>query len=448
MTAQVLFVGDIHLGRRPGHLPPSLQESDWSASDLGPAAVWRATVDLAIQQKVVAVVLAGDVVDCVEDRFEAAGLIESGLASLSDAGIPAFAVVGNHDVEALPRTADLVPGFRLLGRDGNWERLRVDTADQGFFYLLGWSFTHEKEVDNPVEKLSADTFEPRDALCLGVLHCDLGKQKSPYAPVPRRALDEGPAALADAWFLGHEHKPHDLAGPRPVGYLGSLTGLDPGEPGRHGPWLATLGGQRAIEVEQVALAALRWERTSLSVAGVEVDSARDAADELYRLLDAALSDMSGQLQAEATHLKAVGLRVTISGAAEQAPFWHAAIEAAQGDVASRPARSIEKCFYFIEKLVDEVRPAHDLADLARGNDPVGLLAQRLVALEALDERGRALVEQARERFDKLSASGSWIALDYEDREQPDTRELLLSAGYASLEKLLAQDREQSTEPNS
>jgi len=445
MTARVLFVGDIHLGRRPGHLPESLCESEWSETDLGPGAAWRATVDYALGQQVAAVVLAGDVVDCVEDRFEAAARIESGLSALRDAGIQVFAVVGNHDVDALPRMATLVPGFHLLGRDGSWERHKVETTDGSPLYLLGWSFTNQKEYSNPIAKLSQSDFDTDEGVTLGVLHCDLGASGGPYAPVPRRDLEEGPAANADGWLLGHVHKPSDLEGPRPVGYLGSLTGLDPGEPGRHGPWLVTVGSAGAIDIEQIPLAPMRWERIDVSVAGIDVDSGVQAADELYRLLSGALADLCASLQVEATHLRAVGVRVTVQGSSATAAHWHAAIDAAMGDAERRPSRNLEGCFYFVEKLLDRVRPAHDLGELARGNDPVGLLARRLQALELLDDDGLELVRAADKRFEQLSVSGLWVDLDYQDRERPDTRALLLRAGYTSLERLLEQGPEGAEE---
>ena len=55
------------------------------------------------------------------------------------------------------------------------------------------------------------------------------------------------------------------------------------------------------------------------------------------------------------------------------------------------------------------------------------------------------MQAAAERFDKLTASGPWVDLDYEDQERPDTRALLLRAGYTSLEQLLAQDAEGTEE---
>ena len=438
MTARVLFVGDIHLGRRPGHLPEALQSCKWSPSDLGPSAAWLLAVEHALEEEVDAVVLAGDVVDCVEDRFEAAQQLEQGLTRLSKAGVPCFSVIGNHDVQALPRAADLIDGFELLGRDGSWERTRVATRDGGYFDLIGWSFTNVREPNNPLLSLSSSLLESGDHPSVGILHCDLGAGRSNYAPVPRSAFDAGAAALLDAWFLGHIHKPSALNSPRPVGYLGSLTGLDPGEPGPHGPWLVTLNGRASVETKHVPLAPLRWERLTVSIEGIEVGNREQAEDELYRLLRDASANALSTLEGQAKSVRALGLRVRLTGRSTSSRLWHQAIAAAAADLQRCPSREIDECFCFIEKLIDDVRPAHDLEKLALGTDPVALLAQRIRDIELCNAEGQRLLDQAAKRFERLNSSSQWGDLDYTERDQVDYQELLLRAGYANLERLLEQ----------
>ena len=59
----LLAIGDIHLGTRPSSLPENLDEAGLTVRDLGPEAALQRTVDLAIQDRVDAVLLAGDVVE-------------------------------------------------------------------------------------------------------------------------------------------------------------------------------------------------------------------------------------------------------------------------------------------------------------------------------------------------------------------------------------------------
>ena len=113
MGVRILCIADVHLGRRPAHIPETID-----ARALGPAPAWHAFVRRAVELEVDAVALTGDVVDETNRFYEAFSVLQSGVKRLVDSGIPIFAVSGNHDFEVLPRLADRIPEFRLLGRGG------------------------------------------------------------------------------------------------------------------------------------------------------------------------------------------------------------------------------------------------------------------------------------------------------------------------------------------
>ena len=216
----LLFVGDIHLGRTPHRLGVDGMDPN----ELDPSEAWSRVVRYAVDRKVQAVVLAGDVVDHDEDRFEAFGHLSRGTATLVEHGIRVLGVAGNHDHVALPRLADRIPDFTLLGRDCTWQRVELEGVD-----LIGWSFNSRHHAGDPLESPGLQTaLDARrsDALCLGVLHGDLDQSQSRYAPVRTEDLAQHPVS---GWFLGHIHQPHDLTQARPIGYLGSLVGLDRSE---------------------------------------------------------------------------------------------------------------------------------------------------------------------------------------------------------------------------
>ncbi len=75
MAIRLLFIGDVHLGRRPDRMAVA----GLDPRRLSPAVAWQRAVELAIQDKVAAVVLAGDLVDEERDRFEAYGYLERGV---------------------------------------------------------------------------------------------------------------------------------------------------------------------------------------------------------------------------------------------------------------------------------------------------------------------------------------------------------------------------------
>ena len=381
-----LCVGDVHLGRRPSRLPEELPD-ELRASGLGPAAAWRRAVDFAIEAAVDAVLLTGDVVEQEDDFYEAYGDLRGGVARLAAAGVRVIAVSGNHDVQVLPRLADAVPGFRLLGRGGRWEVEDVEGRGGGRAHVLGWSFPERRVSTSPLAAHPLPALEARSGPLVGLLHCDRDAAGSPYAPVRSAELAEAPV---DAWLLGHVHKPDPLTPPRPSGYLGSLTGLDPGEPGRRGPWLLEWTG-RELAIEHLPLAPLRWEEVDVAVDGLE------AAEDVHGLVTAALDALHERLAGERSRAQAVGCRLRFTGRSAFPSSLGRALEA--GD----PARLLhwrEGAAYFVHDWRMAVLPLVDLQDLARGADPPALLARKLLLLRGPDgEERRKLIDGARRHLE-------------------------------------------------
>ncbi|MEA5445908.1 DNA repair exonuclease [Gammaproteobacteria bacterium AB-CW1] len=393
MSLRLLAVGDMHLGRRPSRLPAPLAEH---GDALGPAGAWQRTVEAAIEATVDAVVLAGDVIEKPEDFFEGYGELARGVARLTEAGIHVLGVVGNHDVKVLPRLADQIPAFELLGRDGQWQSAAIEASGERLT-LWGWSFPREVVRFSPLE---GQRFERGPGVNLGLLHCDRDQSGSRHAPV--RSAELADAGL-DGWLLGHIHKPDSLTAPNPSGYLGSLTGMDPGEHGARGPWLLTIEGGRVESMEQWRLAPLRWERVDLDLTGLEeAEQVQDRLLQEVRALDEDWAERDRPLEAVGIRLRLVG-RSNLAEAAAEAlgPALHEAL--------FRGARGTH---YFLEKLLVEALPEIPLDQLAEANHPAGLLARRLRLLDgpADDSARQRLIEEGRRRLQARLGESRWQAL--------------------------------------
>lgn len=422
MPLKLLAVGDIHLGRRPGRLP---QELAGAARELGPAGAWRRVVARAIAEGVDAVALAGDVVEREEDFYEAYRELFAGVEELAGAGIRVLGVAGNHDVHVLPRLADQLEGFELIGRGGTWETRTLEAGGEQAT-IHGWSFREARVPSSPVAE---HDFERGPGANLGLLHCDLDQRGSPYAPVMANELrDTG----LDAWLLGHIHAPHSLSITQPVGYLGSVTGLDPGEPGDHGPWLVTVEGGRVQALDQWVLAPLRWQPLELDLTDLdEPESARTG------LLDA-LRAQDRKLAATTTEApKAVGLRLRVTGRTDLGPK---AAELLQTDLGQLLHESkATGAHYFLEKVLVETRPEIPLHQLAERSDPPGLLARRLLWLETPHaEEARRLIADAGKRLEQIRRESRWQALNPAPLEDEEIIDWLRRSGTRLLEDLLAQ----------
>ena len=466
---KLLAVGDIHLGRTPSRLPMELANR---AHELGPAEAWRRAVDGAIAAGVKAVLLAGDVVENDDDFFEAYRELSQGVRRLADKGVEVIGVAGNHDVRVLPRLAEQIAQFQLLGQGGEWERREISEGNE-VVSLWGWSFPQAQVHRSP---LNGARLERGAGISLGLLHCDRGATNSPYAPVAGSEL--GQAGL-DGWLLGHIHKPDDLAAPSPNGhfspngYLGSITGLQRGETGPRGPWLITLAEGQIAQVVQLPLAPLRWDHLEVPIDDLNVELAGPNPDGMQEKVQGYLLERVREFDAELNRQRnhametepalneanlrpaAVGLRVRFTG---RTRFGRIAADAISEDDRGHIYDGNGDAHYFIESLQSDTRPEIDLQELAQRQDPVGLLAQRLLWLEppegtegaaghaeqgewiAAAEQRANLIEAAKQRLDAQAGRPRWNGLQ---PATPDPVEWLRKSGFRALDRLLAQEGEKT-----
>lgn len=411
-ATRLLAIGDVHLGRVSSRLPHGV-----TATSVGPDAALAQAMRTAVELDVSAVLLAGDVADSGRDLYHAVGVLEEAIGPVLDAGIEVIAVAGNHDHEVLPRLVRNLPGIKLLGEGGVWETVTVD-GPGGPVRVLGWSFPGRHHRESPAAGL------PRldgDLPTVGLLHADLDAAGSSYAPVTSAELA---TAGEVRWLLGHVHGPTLRPDDRAPGYLGSLVGLDPTETGPHGPWLVT-SGAGGVALQHLDDAPLRWESIELDITGLD-----DPGNNLYELVRGRIQEML--MRRDRGHL---GTRVTLVGRTRRyAALDDAIVTMMDGGVAASEAGRVA----FVDRTVSRAAPHHDLDDLARGDDPPGLLARELLALR--DDGARELLEAARARVRETDASSAYKECRGEHPDDALLKDMLLNEGYLILDALLS-DRE-------
>ena len=414
----------MHLGRTPSRLPPELAER---AKRFGPTEAWRRCVEFALQHAVRAVLLAGDVVEREDDFFEGFRELSAGVDRLTQAGVQVVGIAGNHDVKVLPRLAEQIPGFHLLGADGVWQSTEIVEGDESLA-LWGWSFPQPKVTASPLPR---KPFDRKQGINLGLLHCDRDAGSSPYAPVTSLALAR---AGLDGWLLGHIHKPDQLTVDSLNGYLGSLSGMDPGEPGIHGPWLIGISAGRPTSVEQIPLAPLRYETLE-----VDLDGITEPAEIKDRLLTT-IRSLDARIGTHPTAPDAVGLRVVFVG---RTRFGTASSQAISSEDRQAIFQGSDDRHYFIENLQTRTLPEIDLKELAKRTDPPGLLARRLLWLDEPHDNaeGGRLIEHAKERLTQEARKAVWAGLEGPLPTELEAAQWLRDAGSRALDRLLAQSDE-------
>ncbi|MDQ3547663.1 MAG: DNA repair exonuclease [Chloroflexota bacterium] len=431
---RILCTGDIHIGRRASRLPDPLP-GHLDAEQFSCAAAWGAVVDTALREQVDIVAISGDVVDRQNRYFEAVGPFERGLRHLADAGIEVVAVTGNHDFDVLPLLARGVasPHIRLLGTIGRWERYTVERSGAAVLHIDGWSFPSMQVLTNPLISYPAP---PDDGVpVLGLLHADLDQSTSQYAPVALSDLRQGRVA---AWLLGHVHHPRAITGPgRPlVLYPGSPMAMDPGETGAHGPWLLELAPGQPFSYRQIPTSCIRYETLSIVLDGI------DEPGDLRDHISGSIQQRLGEIARDGGELACVSFRVTLTG---RTPL-HRELPNHLKEVVADFQPQTRSVTGFVDRVFYETRPAFDIDDLVKRNDPPGELARVLAALEAgaVSADCRGLLDDTMARLNEVRRHRTYGAIADDERPDHETaRRHLLREGYRLLDTLVAQ-REQAS----
>lgn len=400
----VLCTGDIHLGRHPTRIPEEVDGQPFS-----PRVVWRETVETAIHNDVDAVLISGDVVDRENRYYEAYGAFEAGATRLDEAGIPTLLVAGNHDFDVLSQlVSDLdLDHLTVLGADGEWERHTIRADGEPLVHIDGWSFTNEHVLESPFDRYELPN--ATDAAVFGLVHADLDVGNSQYAPVTTRELLNSPA---DAWVLGHIHKPGIRNDSEPfVFYPGTPQPLDPGEGGAHGPWILEYDSTTGIEAEQLPLASVRYDRLSVDASGLE-----DPKGILPLVSDRIDDHVRTEVDGDAVSL--LLSRIQLTGRTQA----HGEVVKARASIEDQLSFKKESVDIRVERLQVDTEPEVELTTLADGDTPVAYLAELLLALEG-DDRGEEysqLVDDALDAVRNAHGATTYTPLRREGLlERPD-----------------------------
>lgn len=275
-------------------------------------------IDLAVEESVSAVVIAGDMYDGNRDDFNTAMFLQRRFGRLRDEGIPVVIVYGNHDAaNEITRRLRPPDNVTVLPHD---HAATVELADAGIAFH-GQSYA-TKAVDHD---LSAHYPAPRSGLLnVGVLHTSLAGHEGPharYAPCTETALaDHG----YQYWALGHVHERYETRRDGSwIVYPGNVQGRHARELGPKGATLVSYDADQVTAVEHRTLDTVRWARCEVDATDVgDPDELTNRGNDALRVL---ADDADGRLLAA---------RVVFTGATAAAdellryrPTWEAQLRA-------------------------------------------------------------------------------------------------------------------------
>ncbi|MFW6114286.1 MAG: metallophosphoesterase family protein [bacterium] len=219
-------------------------------------------VDLAIEQRVAFVLIAGDIYDGDWRDYNTGLFFVRQAARLRDVGIPLYVVSGNHDAANRMTRSLRMPDNVTLFADETPETAVVPDFDVA---IHGQSYATAAVL----EDLSEAYPNSKSGLVnIGLLHtCATGREgHDRYAPCSVEGLK---LKGYDYWALGHVHVREVLCEDPYIAFSGNIQGRLIRETGPKGCLLVTVADDRSLKPEFRALDVLRWESALVDVSGAE-----------------------------------------------------------------------------------------------------------------------------------------------------------------------------------
>lgn len=363
-------------------------------------------VDLAIDEQVAAVLLAGDLFDGDWSHYGTGVHFVKEMGRLREAGIPVVSISGNHDAQSkLTKSLHLPDNVSSLSA----EEPETKVLDGVGLAVHGQSYA----TPAVTEDLSARyPIALDDYVNVGLLHtCASGRPgHESYAPCHVDRLVE---RNYQYWALGHVHTYEELHADPPIVFSGALQGRGMRDAGPKGAVLIEFDSDRVTRFEHRPLDVVRWR--VLEVDATDAASLDEACERARTGLREAVEEADGRLLA---------VRVVIAGTCEAHHQLHADPErlyaemmGAAADVAGDEA--------WVEKVEPQTLPSRPLEN---GSDAVGELMRELDELGSDQAALAELAAELRSLADALPAS----ARERWDPTDPETVRQLLDGLSASL----------------
>lgn len=339
-----------------------------------------ALVELAIDQRVDLVLLAGDIYDGNWSDFRTGLFFRKQMVRLTREGIRVFIVKGNHDAESLiTRPLPPVEGVHVFSsRSSQTVELEdLSVAIHGRSFPKG-AVTEDLVPDYP------DPVAGR--FNIGILHTSLSGRvgHDTYAPTTVEILtDKG----YDYFALGHVHAREIVKETNPrIVYPGNLQGRRARETGPKGCELVVVSGGRIESSEFQALDVVRWQQVNIDAS--PLNNVNDLSKAFKEHASALVRDARDRLHAIRVILRGQSKLSEIE--AEHPGAITAAVQAATQD--------FDDADIWIEEVRLDIQSSIDRKVMAERQDAIGEVVRLVDGLISDDQR---LVEWVRQQLDEL-----------------------------------------------
>lgn len=259
MSVRFLHTADLHLGsplRTIGAESEALQETLRDATYEAFARI----VDIAIDESVDFVVIAGDLYDQESRSVRANQFAVEQFERIGERGIPCYLTYGNHDpLGSRSELLDLPDNVHVFDHE---EVEIVDYPLEGptEARIIGHSYRSSSDSRSMYEQ-----FTPPDQSIpnIGVLHTGLDPDAGKYAPCSETDL-RGKEGI-HYWALGHIHHPRIYHGTPTLAYPGIPQSRDVTEPAVGGCYIVEVETNREPQLEFVSTSPVIWQVRTVNI---------------------------------------------------------------------------------------------------------------------------------------------------------------------------------------
>ena len=303
-------------------------------------------VNLAIEESVDFVVIAGDLYDGDWKDYSTGLFFRAQMVRLQSKGTPVYLIAGNHDAASVITKKLSLPENVHVFSTRTTESLEVAGHP---VTIHGRGFPNRAVPENlAIEYPMAVP----GRFNLGLLHTSLTGRPGhdTYAPCSVAELREKGYQY---WALGHIHQPEVINKDPWIVFAGNCQGRHIKETGQRGCRLVTVSDSLQVEgVEWRSLDVVRWEELNVDLSGVETET--DATRLVGDAMGKAVTAAEGRL---------VAVRIVLSGTTQlhgslhrNDEHWNAQFQASAQDLGAEAI--------WIERITVSTSPVYDIAQLA------------------------------------------------------------------------------------
>jgi DNA repair exonuclease SbcCD nuclease subunit len=303
-------------------------------------------VQLAIDERVDCLVIAGDVYDGDWKDYSTGLFFRGQMVRLADENIPVYLIAGNHDAASVISKKLSLPGNVQVFSTRSPETKEVAGHSVA---IHGRGFPNRAVPENLVTD-----YPPAlpGKFNLGVLHTSLNGKPGhdTYAPCSEADLREKGYGY---WALGHIHQPEVISQDPWIVFAGNCQGRHARETGPRGCRLVTVNDSFRVEsAEWRSLDVVRWQELKVDLTGVA--SEPDALRLIGEAMDAAVNAAEGRL---------VAARVVLNGTTSLHGSLHRDVQRWRAELLAQ-AQDQGPDAVWIERVKIATAPAYDIAQLA------------------------------------------------------------------------------------